>query len=312
MVVPLLEFSRVAEWTGLYQRLPLTRKLSASQGSGPDALAATAPTLLSEDSPVRSPRLLVSVRSAGEAAEALLGGAAILDVKEPSMGSLGRAPPDVARSVAVLARSAPRPVRVTAARGELEEAGPPEDWTPPDGIALFKLGLSGCGARSDWRQRLGGWADRIAAGAPGGPSIEPAGGPSAGSPGLVAVAYADRELARSPEPRSVLRFAVERRLPFFLIDTFSKGAGSLRSYLEDDEIAALIVEAHAGGVGIALAGSLRLEHVVHYAALGPDVIAVRGAACREGRRALGVERGRVEGLVSALELAPTQRTPHPA
>ncbi len=275
----------------------MTRRLSASQGSGSDALAAITSMLLSEDAPVRSPRLLVSVRSAGEAAEALLGGAAILDVKEPSMGSLGRAPPGVARSVAVMARSALRPVLVTAALGELEEAGHPEEWTLPDGgIALFKLGLSGCGTRSDWRKRLGEWADRIAASAPG----------------LVAVAYADRELARSPEPRSVLRFAVERRLPFFLIDTFSKGAGSLRSYLEDDEIAALIVEAHAGGVGIALAGSLRLEHVVHYAALGADVIAVRGAACREGRRELGVERGRVEGLVSALACAPTRRTPRPA
>ena len=38
-----------------------------------------------------SPQLLVSVRSAGEAVDALAGGCQILDVKDPSRGSLGRA-----------------------------------------------------------------------------------------------------------------------------------------------------------------------------------------------------------------------------
>ena len=42
----------------------------------------------------RGPQLLVSVRNATEAAAAVLGGADILDVKEPANGPLGRGRPD--------------------------------------------------------------------------------------------------------------------------------------------------------------------------------------------------------------------------
>ena len=42
--------------------------------------------------PKPATRLLVSVRSAAEAEEALAGGAALIDVKEPANGPLGKAP----------------------------------------------------------------------------------------------------------------------------------------------------------------------------------------------------------------------------
>src|SRR6478736_6242224 len=45
-------------------------------------------------------RLLVSVRSAAEAAAAVTGGADIIDAKEPSRGSLGPVEPTVLRAIA--------------------------------------------------------------------------------------------------------------------------------------------------------------------------------------------------------------------
>ena len=60
--------------------------------------------------------LLVSVRNAAEATEALAGGASIIDVKEPSRGPLGRADADVTAAIAeAVAGRAP----LTVACGEL-------------------------------------------------------------------------------------------------------------------------------------------------------------------------------------------------
>src|SRR4051794_16896845 len=95
-----------------------------------------------------APGLLVSVRSAEEAACALAGGAALIDVKEPLRGALGRADDAVIRAV-VQAVGAARPV--SAALGEWAE----QDQSIPDlGLMYVKWGLAGCGQRRDWRQQL--------------------------------------------------------------------------------------------------------------------------------------------------------------
>ena len=60
--------------------------------------------------------LLVSVRSVAEAEIALAGGAAIIDVKEPSRGALGRADDTI---IADIVRSVAGRAPVSAALGEL-------------------------------------------------------------------------------------------------------------------------------------------------------------------------------------------------
>src|SRR3954447_11029832 len=83
--------------------------------------------------------LLVSVRSAEEAACALAGGATLIDVKEPLRGALGRADDAVIRAV-VQSVGGTRPV--SAALGEWVE----QDQSVPDlGLTYVKWGLSGCG-----------------------------------------------------------------------------------------------------------------------------------------------------------------------
>src|SRR5262245_14847126 len=95
-----------------------------------------------------APRLLVSVRSAAAAEIALASGAAVIDVKGPARGALGRADDHVIRDVVqCVAGRAP----VSAALGELRDLT--TDLSIPSGIAFIKLGLAGC-AREDWRGRL--------------------------------------------------------------------------------------------------------------------------------------------------------------
>src|SRR5262249_54305435 len=67
----------------------------------------------------RRPRLLVSVRSAAEAIAAVEGGADLIDIKEPSHGSLGRAD-DAAVTAVLQAVGGRKPV--SAAFGELRES----------------------------------------------------------------------------------------------------------------------------------------------------------------------------------------------
>ena len=99
--------------------------------------------------PLELARLLVSVRSPVEARAAVAGGADIIDVKEPSRGSLGRADASVWQAVrAVVPRSTP----VSVALGELNEWLAPEPRQIPEsawaGIDYCKLGLAG--APADW------------------------------------------------------------------------------------------------------------------------------------------------------------------
>jgi uncharacterized protein (UPF0264 family) len=63
-------------------------------------------------------RLLVSVRSAAEAESALVGGADVIDAKEPVLGPLGAVAPDV---LAALDRAVPSSVSLSVALGDVVE-----------------------------------------------------------------------------------------------------------------------------------------------------------------------------------------------
>src|SRR3954469_22907203 len=80
-------------------------------------------------------RLLVSVRSAAEAEAALAGGADIIDVKEPSRGSLGMADETVIQDVvATVAGRAP----VSVALGDLADN---RAYAALPGVTWAKLGF---------------------------------------------------------------------------------------------------------------------------------------------------------------------------
>jgi uncharacterized protein (UPF0264 family) len=233
------------------------------------------------------PGLLVSVRSEAEALAALAGGASIIDVKEPARGPLGAAPADVRSGIAALIeRSGAAGARamLTAAAGELAESPDPGGWEDDARFEHIKLGLSRMAA-GPWEAGLDRWLGGLAR--------------PAGRSRVIAVAYADHERAGSPEPRRVLGYAASRGLTFLLVDTFDKRGGSLRSLRSDDDIRGLVEDARARGVKVALAGSLRPDDLGPLLRLGPDILAVRGAACRGGREGT-VDADRVAVLARLL------------
>jgi uncharacterized protein (UPF0264 family) len=233
-------------------------------------------------------QLLVSVRSAVEAEAALAGGAALIDVKEPAHGALGRAAEAViAEVVRLVAGRTP----VSAALGELR---PEEGGVCPTGLAFCKFGLEGCSSWP-WQEKLGALARQSARACP--------------RCRVVAVAYADGERAGAPRVEEVVAFSgrLARQVPdgVFLLDTWSKDGSTLLDWLSVAEISRHLASCRAAGVRVALAGSLGLAPIERLLPLRPDWIAVRGAACAGGRRGAAIDVDRVRRLVELISARET-------
>lgn len=247
--------------------------------------------------------LLVSVRDADEATEALAGGAAIVDVKEPRAGPLGAAP---ASTAAAIARRVGGAVPWTLAGGELLDAR----GGAADGVdrlrrhvddvlagldvapapAAVKVGLSGA-IDAGWRTALG----RLAAGLP--PGI-----------GLVAVAYADWRGCQAPDPEAILAAALHAGWGGFLVDTFDKSGPGLFGCLDHATVGRWGGLCRSAGSPLALAGKLTLDEVTLAASLGADIAGVRSVVCvsagpgREAGDRLGmVRRDRVRAAVERFD-----------
>jgi len=241
----------------------------------------TSGSILHESS--RRTQLLVSVRDAHEAQIALEGGVDWIDLKEPTHGALGAVALATAREVVKLVDGR---VPVSAAGGELLDwpDSPAEQLIEVPGLELVKLGLAGCSAVADWREKWLKVAQRIT---------------SAGKQ-PVAVCYADHTAARSPAPGDVLALASEFSAKTILIDTYDKSSGPLSVHLSRSALAHLLQDAKRCGMRTVVAGKLRIEDVPQLPLELIDLVAVRGAVCRENRSGL-IDAGKIDELAAALQ-----------
>jgi (5-formylfuran-3-yl)methyl phosphate synthase len=210
-------------------------------------------------------RLLVSVRSAAEAREALDAGVDLVDLKEPRRGALGAVDWEVAAEVASLAG---RRTPLSMALGELMDVGTDAYLTIPPGVAYVKLGMAGAAIHADWPRR---WRDALAT------------LPTFAAP--VAVVYADWRAAQAPSPNDVLAQGRELGCGALLVDTWRKSAGGLLECIAVRELAELLSGARAGGMLGVVGGSLTWDTVGPVLDLAPDYVAVRGAVCHGSRLA---------------------------
>jgi uncharacterized protein (UPF0264 family) len=227
-------------------------------------------------------RLLVSVVDAAEARLAVAGGVDVVDVKNPAEGALGAPAPGVIAAVrAVVPPAAP----LSAALGDL----PPLPGTAAlaavgaatSGAAYVKLGLLGVSGATEAAAVLA--AARAA--------VE-------GEAAVVAVAYADaaRAPGRPLAPGELVAAARAAGVHGCLVDTAVKDGRGLLSWLDRAALTALVADAHAAGLEIALAGELRDEDLPVVRATGADIAGVRSAACRGGRRTGALDPARIAAL----------------
>lgn len=240
--------------------------------------------------------LLVSVRDPSEVGPALMGGAQIIDAKEPSNGALG---PVTRACLRQIEEKVPASVPLSVALGDFvsaEEAAEAVLTLPlrRRSASLFvKLAPSADGAEGD-RSVLDG-AVRAAR-------------RHRAAPAVIAVEYADRsrDLKSSENFRAG---AILARVRGVLVDTAIKDGTSLLDWWSDDRVMAWSRSAREAGLLVAVAGSLGASEVARAMAFGCDVIGVRGAACVGGRA------GRIDaGLVRRLRevIDSTVRTPRTA
>ena len=227
-------------------------------------------------------KLLVSVTDAAEARLAVAGGVDIVDVKNPAEGSLGAPAPGV---IAQVRDELPSGLPLSAALGDLP--------CLPGTAALAALGAARAGAAY---VKLGLWGmtqvdDAVAVLRAARVAVE-------GEAEVVAVAYADaaRVPRRPLAPSELVGAAREAGVSGCLIDTAIKDGRGLLSWLEPDALAELVDEAHAAGLELALAGELRAEDLVAVRATGADIVGVRSAACRGGRRTEALDPARIAEL----------------
>jgi uncharacterized protein (UPF0264 family) len=231
-------------------------------------------------------QLLVSVRSSEEAVAALEGGAALIDIKEPSRGALGRADDAVIRAVAAIVGTR-RPV--SAALGELADGARP---FPEANLTYVKWGLAGCRRKPEWRDFISRYLDDA----------------KKTRPQVVLVAYADWECAEAPPVEDVFALAAEHAGSVMLLDTHCKVANNvirkarptLLDWLPATWIIDLCERSRRAGVQIALAGSLGFGEIHQLLPARPDWFAVRGAVCEERDRCAAVSVDKVRQIADVL------------
>lgn len=212
------------------------------------------------------PKLLVSVRNKAEALSALEGGCDWLDVKDPSLGSLGAPSLTDLAEISTISGSF---LGWSTALGELEHLSD-DRWNEIGRrfrrLSLVKVGLSGCEGQTAWKQRLIDLRKQ--------------------QPHLVfaTVYYADRKAANSPPWNKIVDVAVQLESPIILIDTYCKNGQTLLDHLSLEQLKGIREELSSIQKGLALAGSLRADQLATLISeTHPNIVAVRGAACKSGR-----------------------------
>lgn len=239
-------------------------------------------------------RLLVSVVDAAEARLAVAGGVDVVDVKNPAEGSLGAPDPGV---IARVRDVVPAELELSAAIGDLPSlpgtAALAALGAVRSGAAYVKIGLWGPSTTQDAVAVLSAAREAVDSDA-----------------AVIAVAYADAARVPSrPLPPSELVTAARRAgVSGCLLDTAIKDGRGLLSWLAADALAELVAEAHRAGLQMALAGELRAEDLPAIRATGADIVGVRSAACRDGRRTAALDPPRIARLRDACAEATPRAT----
>lgn len=232
-------------------------------------------------------RLLVSVVNAQEAEEAVLGGAEIIDIKNPLEGSLGAQPPG---KITEIVSVVPPGVESSAAIGDVPNlpgtAALAAAGAAQCGVNYVKVGLLHVARATDAMDLL--TEVRLAVKACN-PMVR-----------VIACTYADTISGSCLLPAELPGVAAAARADGCMLDTTRKDGKSLRTWMGTEELRGFVFACRHASLLCGLAGSLQGLDFEWVRGLAPDVVGVRGAAC-DGDRVTGrVSRNRVAHVREAL------------
>ncbi len=211
-------------------------------------------------------KLLVSPINSSEAMEALTGGADIIDVKNPSEGSLGANFPWVIRSVCEAVKGrAP----VSAAIGDFDfkpgTASLAALGAAASGAHYIKVGLYGTKTAEEAFELMRAVSRTI--------SDFDAGRK------MVAAGYADYSRINSVSLMEIPEIGADVDADVVMVDTGIKDGKSSFDFLGEEGLFAFVDAARDQGLECALAGALKFENVEALRRLAPDIVGVRGVVC---------------------------------
>jgi uncharacterized protein (UPF0264 family) len=224
-------------------------------------------------------KLLVSPTNVAEAAQAIEGGADIVDCKNPEEGSLGACTPDTIVAIRdAIAASGKRGILLSATLGDLPDK--------PGTAALAATGLASLGV------------DYIKAGVHGPRTVDRAAklleaivkaakrvNPRAL---VVAAGYSDHARAKvSIPPMDLIQVASSTGCDVVMVDTAIKDGKGLLDFMGQGEIQEFCSAAKQKGLVVALAGNLREKDIPFLKKTSVDIIGVRSMVVRGGNRLTG-------------------------
>ncbi len=233
-------------------------------------------------------RLLVSVRSLGEAREADVAGVDIIDVKNPSEGALGAGSPILVEKI----RRSVKSREVSATIGDLPNLPGTASFAAfgaaASGADYVKVGLYGCSAIRS-AVKLSREVTKAVR--------------SVGAKVILA-AYADYKRFGGLNPMCLPYVASASDADGVLVDVAHKDGSCVFDYLSLEDLKRLSSGARALGLISALAGGLKASDVETVYHLGFQVMGVRRAACKiTPRGARVVDRIVIRGLLQSIEKA---------
>ncbi|MBE6486290.1 MAG: (5-formylfuran-3-yl)methyl phosphate synthase [Methanosphaera stadtmanae] len=218
--------------------------------------------------------LLVSAINLEEAKEARLGGADILDVKNPKEGSLGANFPWVIKQISDYANGE---IVVSTTIGDV----PYKPGTVSlaalgsavSGSDYIKVGLHGT---QNYNQALEVMSAVVRTIKEYDENII-----------VVACGYADAYKIGSVLPEEIPHVAKDSQSDIAMLDTYIKDGHRLTDYMNNDELKVFVQTAHDYGLKVALAGSVNKNDVKMLNDIGCDIMGVRGCVCSGGDRNTG-------------------------
>jgi len=229
-------------------------------------------------------RVLISIRSLEELIPAIYGGADIIDLKNPSEGSLGASFPWLIKKI----RNYGNNFTLSVAIGDMPNL--------PGTAALASSGAATCGA------------DIVKVGLYGPHSFKEG---VALLKGVVKAAkdinknilvvgagYADFKSFNGIDSMDIPSICNSAGADIAMLDTYSKNGEKLFDFIDSETLRKFVDKAHEYNLLAALAGSLKSKDIYKLNELGTDVTGFRGAVCSESDRKNGVlEINRVRKIV---------------
>jgi len=230
-------------------------------------------------------KLLVSPINLEEAKAASLGGADIIDVKNPKEGSLGANFPWMIRSIKEVIGSR----EISATIGDFNykpgTASLAALGAAVAGAEYIKVGLYDIQTREQARYLL--------------ENVVRAVKEYSKTKKVVGAGYADHKRINSISPLLLPGIAREVSLDVVMIDTGIKDGRSTFEFMTMEELKTFVSEARSLGLLTALAGTIKFSDLDSLHRISPDIVGVRGCVCG-GDRNSTIKRELVAQLKAAL------------